>query len=178
MKRMVVILALVMLAAGMSWTQEAEQPVGQPKSAVSLQAGGLMIAPVGIEVEFFLGAVGLSIESRLFIRKTDGDWAGALEPGVNLRIYFSGVDNSLFFFAGVDFLTVWQFGPVAFEQGIVKPRAGLGYNWLLGKDDRWRLGLEVGAAWLYEIIDSEDGDLYDIMFPVIPHIMLVFGRTF
>jgi hypothetical protein len=103
------------------------------------------------------------------------DWSGALEPGINLRFYFGGIDRSLFLFTGAGFLFLWQFSPFGLEQGIVKPRVGLGYAWLLGEQERWRLGLEIGTAWLQEVIQ---GDLYDIHFPLVPHLLLVFGRTY
>lgn len=171
MKRTALVAVLVLLVVGAGWAQEAEPRRG----AVSLQAGGSLVAPVGVELEFLLGSVGLSVETRLLVLKLGGEWSGTLEPGFNLRFYFSGVDGSLFFFTGAGFLSIWQLNPFSLNQGIVKPRAGFGYNWLLGKDDSWRFGLEIGAAWLQEVIP---GDLYDILFPLVPHVMLAFGRMF
>jgi hypothetical protein len=171
MKRMALVTVLLLLALGSGWTQEANSQRG----AVSLQVGGSLVAPAGVELEFLLGSVGLSVETRLLVWKLSGDWSGILEPGLNLRFYAGGPDGSLFFFAGVSFLTFWPFSPFSLEQGIVKPRAGLGYNWLLGAEDRWRVGLEVGAAWLQELIE---GDAYDISFPLVPHALLILGRTF
>ena len=171
MKRSVLVLLTAILIVGIAWTEEADRPRG----AVSLQGGGTLIAPVGVELEFLQGAIGLSLETRLLVLKLSGELAGILEPGLNLRYYFKGVDGSLFFFTGASFLSLWRLSSFALHQGIVKPRAGLGYNWLVGKDDRGRLGLEIGAAWLQEIF--EDG-LYDIHFPLVPHVMLVFGRMF
>jgi len=171
MKRTALLAVLVLLVVRAGWAQEAEQR----KGAVSLQAGGCLVAPVGVELEFLLGSVGLSLETRLFALKPGGDWSGVMEPGFNLRFYFRGADGSLFFFTGVGFLSLWQLSPFSLDQGIVKPRAGFGYNWLLGEEDRWRFGLEIGAAWLQEVIR---GDLYDIQFPLVPHLMLAFGRTF
>ena len=170
MKRTVLAVVLGLLIAGMGWTQEGDQR----KTALSLQAGGLLLAPVGLEAEFFLGRLGLCIESRLLLLKLDGEPSGTLEPGINLRFYFRGLDDSLFFFTAADFLTVWQLSPFSFEQGIVKPRAGFGYAWLLGKDEGCRLGLEAGVAWLQEVLD---GDLYDPVLPLLPHLLLVFGRV-
>ena len=171
MKRIVVVLLLAILFEGIGWTDGP--PV--PKGAVSLQAGGSLVAPAGVELEFLAGPVGLSLETRLLVWKLGGDWSGILEPGINLRFYFGGFDRSLFFFAGVSFLSLWTLRPFSMEQGILKPRTGFGYNWLLGAEDSWRLGLEIGVATLQELIE---GDLYDIMFPVVPHAMLLFGRTF
>ena len=171
MKRSVAVLLMAILIVAVAWTEEVERP----KGAVSLQAGGSLVAPVGVELEFFQGAIGLSLETRLLVLKMSGDWVGTLEPGINLRYYFSGFDGSLFFFTGASFLSIWRLSSFALQQGILKPRAGLGYNWLLGKEDSGRFGLEIGAAWLQEIIE---GDLYDIQFPLVPHLMLVFGRTF
>jgi hypothetical protein len=119
--------------------------------------------------------VGLNLETRLLVWKLDDEWSGTVEPGFNLRYYFGGIDGNLFIFAGAGFLTIWQFTPFALEQGIFKPRAGLGYNWLLGDSDRWRLGLEIGVTWLLELIE---GDVYALRFPVVPHILLVLGRMF
>jgi hypothetical protein len=171
MKRIVVVLLLAILFVGMGWTDGP--PV--PKGAVALQAGGSLVAPAGVELEFLAGPVGFSLETRLLVWKLGGEWSGVLEPGINLRFYFGGFDRSLFFFAGVSFLSLWTLSPFSMDQGILKPRTGFGYNWLLGAEDSWRLGLEVGTAWLQELIE---GDLYDIMFPVVPHAMLLFGRTF
>jgi hypothetical protein len=171
MKRTVLVLALAILVVGVGWAQEAEQR----KSAVSFQFGGSFLAPVGAEAEFFLGSVGLSVHTRLLVLKLAGDWAGTLEPGMSLRVYFDGLDRSLFFFTGAGFLTLWSLSPFSFEQGILRPKAGFGYNFLLGKDSRYRLGFEVGAAWLQNIVE---GDLRDIVFPLVPHFLLVFGRAF
>ena len=142
---------------------------------VSLQAGGSLVAPLGVELEFLRGVIGLGLETRLLVLKLRGEWAGTLEPGINLRFYFSGVDGSLFLFTGVSFLSLWPLSSFSLDQGILKPRAGLGYTWLPGEDDRWRIGLEIGVVWLQEIIE---GDLYDIQFPLVPHLMLALGRTF
>ena len=168
MKRTALVVVLVLLIVG---TAFAQQPA---KGVLSLQGGGSLVAPVGVELEFLLGSVGFSVESRLLVLKLRGDWIGTLEPGINLRYYFGDVDGSLFVFTGVSFLSLWQFSPFSLDQGILKPRAGLGYNWLLGKENTWRLGLEVGAVWLQELIQ---GDSYDILFPLVPHILLVFGKT-
>jgi hypothetical protein len=171
MKRSVLVLLMVILIVGIVWTEEGDRP----KGALSLQAGGSLVAPFGVELEFLQGAVGLSLETRLLVLKMSGDWVGTLEPGLNLRYYFGGMDRSLFAFTGVSFLSLWRLSSFTLNQGILKPRAGLGYNWLLGNNDGWRLGLEIGAAWLQEILE---GDLYDIRFPLVPHVMLVFGRMF
>lgn len=171
MKRIVLVLLLAILFVGMGWTDGRSVPRG----AVALQGGGSLVAPAGVELEFLLGPVGLSVETRLLVWKPGGQWSGTLEPGFNMRFYFDGVDGSLFFFAGAGFLSLWSLSPFSLDQGILKPRTGFGYNWLLGGEDSWRLGLEIGAAWLQELIE---GDLYDILFPVVPHAMLVFGRTF
>jgi hypothetical protein len=175
MKRtaLVVLPALIMivLVSAAGWAQED----GQPRGVFSLQAGGALVAPAGLELEFLLGSVGLSLETRLGAGKSGVDWSGAVEPGINLRFYFGGIDRSLFLFTGAGFLSLWQLSPFGLEQGIVKPRAGLGYSWLLGEQERWRLLLEVGTAWLQEVIE---GDLYDIQFPLVPHLLVGFGRKF
>jgi hypothetical protein len=171
MKRSVLVLLVVILAAGIAWTDGVQRP----KGAVSLQGGGSLVAPVGAELEFLQGPVGLILEVRLLVWRLSGDWVGTLEPGIDLRYYFGGFDDTLFAFTGVGFLSLWPLSSFSLRQGILKPRVGLGYNWLLGRDDRWRLGLEIGAAWMQEIIEE---DLYDIVSPLVPHLMLVFGRTF
>jgi len=161
----------VLLVVGTAFAQKAE-PV---KGALSLQGGGSLVAPVGVELEFLLGSVGFSVESRLLVLKLRGDWVGSLEPGINLRYYFGDVEGGLFFFTGVSFLSLWQFSPFSLDQGVLKPRAGFGYNWLLGEQNTWRLGLEVGASWLQELVQ---GDRYDILFPLVPHVLLLLGKTF
>jgi hypothetical protein len=169
MKRTALVVVLVLLIVG---TACAQQPA---KGAISLQGGGCLAAPVGVEIEFLLGSVGLSVESRFLVWKFGGDWVGTLEPGINLRYYFGDVDGSLFFFTGVSFLSLWQFSPFSLDQGILRYRAGLGYNWLLGTEDNWRLGLEVGASWLQELVQ---GDSYDIVFPLAPHLLVILGKIF
>jgi hypothetical protein len=162
---------IALLAACAGWTQEAEQR----KSAVSFQLGGSFVAPVGAEAEFFLGSIGLIVDTRLLVLKLAGEWTATLEPGMSLRVYFDGLDRSLFFFTGAGFLTLWSLSPFSFDQGILKPKAGFGYSLLLGKDGRTRLGFEIGAAWLQNLIE---GDLYDIVFPLVPHFLLIFGRVY
>jgi hypothetical protein len=171
MKRTALVVFLVLLVFGAAFAQEAEPA----KGALCLQGGGSLVAPIGVELEFLLGSVGLSVESRLLVLKLGGDWVGTLEPGINLRYYFGDVDGCLFFFTGVSFLSLWQFSPFSLDQGILKPRAGLGYNWLLGKKNTWRLGVEVGASWLQELVQGEP---YDILFPLVPHILFLIGKTF
>ena len=171
MKRIALVLLLAILFVGVGWTDDP--PV--PRGAVSLQGGASLVAPAGVELELLMGHVGMSVETRLLVWKLSGEWSGTLEPGINLRFYFGGFDRSLFFFAGVSFLSLWQLSPFSLDQGILKPRSGFGYNRLLGAEDSWRLVLEIGVSTLQELIR---GDLYDIMFPVVPHLMLVFGRTF
>jgi hypothetical protein len=171
MKRTALAIFLVLVIVGTGWAQESEPT----KGAFSLQGGGSRIAPVGVELEFLVGRVGLSLETRLLVLNLDDNLSGTLEPGINLRFYLVGTDGSLFLFTGAGFLSIWQLSPFSLDQGIVKPRAGFGYNWLLGSEDNWRIGLEIGVAWLQEVIE---GDLYDILFPLMPHFMLVLGRTF
>jgi hypothetical protein len=171
MKRSVLVLLMAIVIGAMAFSEETEKRRG----AVSLQAGGSLVAPIGVELEFFQGAFGLALETRLLVLKLGGDWTGTLEPGINLRFYFSGEEERFLLFTGVSFLSFWRLSPFSLDQGIVKLRAGLGYNWLLGEADRWRIGLEIGAAWLQEAIQ---GNLYYIPFPLVPHVMLATGRTF
>jgi hypothetical protein len=171
MKRTAFVVVLVLLVVNAAVAQEAEPTRG----ALSLQGGGSAVAPVGVELEFLLGSVGLSVESRLLVVKWRDDWISSLEPGFNLRYYFGDVDGSLFCFAGISFLSLWQFSPFSLDQGLLRPRAGFGYNWLPGEENRWRFGLEIGAAWLQELVQ---GDTYDILFPVVPHVLILIGRTF
>jgi hypothetical protein len=170
MKRTALVVVLLLRVLGAVFAQEA----GTPRGALSLQVGGSLLAPIGVELEFLSGSLGFTVGSRLLVWKLGGDWVGALEPGINLRYYFGDVDASLFFFTGVSFLSLWQFSHFSLDQGILKPRAGLGYNWLLGKENKRRLGLEVGACWLQELVR---GDTYDILFPLLPHILIVIGKT-
>ena len=162
---------LALLVGGTAFAQEGVKA----KGVLSLQGGGSLKAPVGVELEYLIGSVGFGVESRLFVLRSGGDWIGALEPGINLRYYFGEVDGGLFAFTGVSFLSLWQFSPFSLDQGILKPRAGLGYNWLPGQENTWRLGLEVGVSWLQELVR---GDRYDILFPLAPHILLLIGKTF
>ncbi|MBN2554220.1 MAG: hypothetical protein JXB06_15690 [Spirochaetales bacterium] len=171
MKRTVVVVTLMVLILAAGWTQEGEPR----KTVLSIQAGGLMVAPVGLEAEFFLGRVGLCVETRLLLLRLHGEPAGTLEPGVNLRFYSGEPGDGLFVFTGAGFLTVWRLSPFSFEQGIVKPRAGFGYARFFGSEDRWRLAAEVGAGWLQEVLE---GDLYEPVFPLLPHLLLVLGRVF
>jgi len=174
-RRTVLVLILVSTSMLMGWTANAEESGKRPKAALSLQVGGLLAAPLGIEAELLFGPVGLAVESRLFVRRMAGEWAGTLEPGLNLRLYFGEPEQTLFFFGGADFLMIWSLQPFALDQGFVKPRAGFGYHRLLGNAGQWRLALEIGAAWLQPV---NDGELYDLVSPLLPHFLLVFGRAF
>jgi hypothetical protein len=189
MKVTALVLVMAALLAGSASAQEADSPPRGPDAPVreadappvarrgniSLQAGGSLLAPVGVEAEKYLGSFGLAVETRLLVRRADGQAAGSLEPGLNTRYYFDDPKRSLFLFAGAGVLTLWDFSPFSADQVILKVRAGLGHNWLTGEADRWRFGLEVGAVWLYELME---GDQYDIIFPVLPHFLLLFGRAY
>ena len=176
MKRVLVVVLMLALLTGLAFGQEGKRPIG----AVSFELGGSFVAPIGVGVEFFLGPVGLGAEVRGLFLSTGGSLVGTVEPGAAVRFYFASLDSSMYLMGGVSYLTVFGVGEGAAgvaNVGLLKPKAGIGYNALFGKNNRTRFAVELGAVYMLPVVE---GDALDIsnMFPILPHFMLMFGRAF
>jgi len=176
MKRLVVVVLMLVLLAGLAFGQEEKKPT----AAVSFELFGSVIAPLGIGAEFFLGPVGLGVELRGLFLGYGGSLIGTLEPGAAVRIYFTDLDSSMFLMAGVSYVTAFAIGNGAAATapiGLLKPKAAVGYNALFGKKNRTRFAVELGAVYMLPVVE---GDVLpaDIMFPILPHLLIMFGRAF
>jgi len=175
MKRVLVVVLMLALLAGLAFGQEAKRPT----AAVSLELFGSIIAPIGVGAEFFLGPVGLGVEVRGLFLGMQGNLIGTVEPGAAVRFYFSDLDSSLFLMGGVSYVTAFALGDSTGTApiGLLKPKAGIGYNALFGKDNRTRFAIELGAVYMWPVVQ---GDALDIsnLFPILPHFLLMFGRAF
>jgi hypothetical protein len=171
MKKVLIVLVLVVLIAGVSWSQEARKPMG----AVSFLLGGSIVAPIGVGLEFFLGPVGLSIEARGLFFAYEGTAAGFFDPGAHLRFYFSSLDSSLYLVAGASYLTVFDTEAGVVDAGIVKPMGGVGYNALFGRDNRIRFNAELGAV---GFVPVAGGEFFDLGLFILPHFLIGFGYAF
>jgi hypothetical protein len=177
MKKMLLVLVAVIFLAAVSWGEgEAKQPFG----AVSFELGGAIIAPIGVGVEFFLGRVGLGAELRFLFAAFSGVFGGFIEPGAAVRFYFAPIESSLFLMGGVSYVTGFAIGaggagtaPI----GLLKPKLAVGYNVLFGKNGRIRFAAELGAVYIWPVVQ---GDLVDIsnLFPILPHALIMFGYAF
>ena len=175
MKRVLVVVLMLALLAGLAFGQEAKRPT----AAVSLELFGSIIAPIGVGAEFFLGPVGLGVEVRGLFLGMQGNLIGTVEPGAAVRFYFSDLDSSLFLMGGVSYVTAFALGDSTGTApiGLLKPKAGIGYNALFGKDNKTRFAIELGAVYMWPVVQ---GDALDIsnLFPILPHFLLMFGRAF
>jgi len=171
MKKVLIALIVFALVGGMAWSQEESQP----RSSVSFVLGGSLVAPIGVGFEFFVGTVGIAGEVRGLFLAVEGDAIGTLEPGVYLRFYFSDLDSSFYLFGGSSYLTVWDSQAGVVDAGILKPKAGVGYNALFGKDNRTRFNVELGGVWFKPV---EQGEIIDMGSLLLPHFLIGFGRTF
>ncbi len=176
MKKTLLVLIVLIFLAAVSWGQEAKKPIG----AVSFEVGGAIIAPIGVGLEFFLGRVGLAAELRFLFAAFQGVLGGFIEPGAAVRFYFAPVESSLFLMGGVSYVTgfaVGSGGSGTTPIGLLKPKIAIGYNALFGKDNRIRFAAEIGAVYLWPVVQ---GDLIDVsnLFPVLPHALLMFGYAF
>ena len=176
MKKILLVILMLALLAGLAFGQEEKKPT----AAVSFELFGSIIAPIGIGAEFFLGPVGLGVELRFLFLGLEGNFIGSVEPGGSVRFYFGDLESSLFLMGGVSYLTVFAIGEGTASTagvGFLKPKAGIGYNALFGKDNKTRFAIEVGAVYMWPIIEG-DVITTDVVFPFLPHFLLMFGRVF
>jgi hypothetical protein len=175
MKKILVLLFVLLLVGGLAWSQEAKKPV----AALSFLLGGSIIAPLGVGAEFFVGPVGIGAELRGLFLAVEGSAVGTLEPGAYVHFYFSELESSLYLMGGLSYLTAWGVGDGSsgvVEAGILKPKAGVGYNALFGKNDRIRFAAEVGAVYMAPMVSGDITE--DIPFLLLPHVMIMFGGVF
>jgi len=174
MKRIVVLVLMLVLLAGLAFGQEKK-----PTAAVSFELFGSIIAPMGIGAEFFLGPVGLGAELRFLFLGYGGNLVGTVEPGAAVRFYFGDLDSSMFLMGGVSYVTAFALGESSgmAPVGLLKPKAALGYNALFGKGNKTRFAIELGAVYMLPVVE---GDVFDLsnLFPILPHFLIMFGRVF
>jgi hypothetical protein len=174
MKRFLVVILMLALLGGLAFGQEKK-----PTAAVSLELFGSVIAPMGLGAEFFLGQFGLGVELRGFFMGYEGNMVGTVEPGGCVRFYFNELDSSMFLMGGVSYVTAFAIGegsglsPI----GLLKPKVGVGYNALFGRDNKTRFAIELGAVYMQPIVE---GDIFtgDSIWPILPHFLIMFGRAF
>ena len=176
MKKVLLVILMLAVLSGLAFGQEEKKPT----AAVSFVLLGGIVAPIGINAEFFLGPVGLAAEVRGIFIGYGGNLIGSVEPGANVRFYFSGLDSSMYLMGGVSYLTVFAIGEGSAglaNAGILKPKAAVGYNALFGKSNRTRFAIELGAVYMRPVLEGDVIPMSD-MFPILPHFQLMFGRAF
>ena len=176
MKRVLLVILMLAVLSGLAFGQEEKKPT----AAVSFVLLGGIIAPIGINAEFFLGPVGLAAEVRGIFAAYGGNMIGSVEPGANVRFYFTGVDSSMYLMGGVSYLTIFAIGEGSAgiaDVGVLKPKAAVGYNALFGKDNRTRFAIELGAVYMWPVVEGDAVDVANV-FPILPHFQLMFGRAF
>ena len=176
-KKLLVVLVLVLCAAGLGWSQGGAKPLG----SVTFELGGSVVAPIGVGAEFFLGHLGLGAEFRFLFLVMEGAMVAPIEPGAAVRFYFSDLDSSLFLMGGVSYLTAFyagggESGTAPF--GFLKPKAGVGYSALFGKGNKTRFLVELGVVYLWPVVEGSLITTEDVFFPFLPHFMIGFGRAF
>jgi hypothetical protein len=110
-----------------------------------------------------------------------GVFASFIDPGAAVRWYFSGLDSSLYLMGGVSYLTGFAIGGGAAATapiGFLKPKAGIGYQVLFGKNNRTRFAAELGVVYLWPVVEGDLISPSEIMFPILPHALIMFGRAF
>ncbi len=176
MKRILVAALLLVMLAGLAFGQEAKKPT----AAVSFELFGSVLALMGVNVEFFLGPVGLSGEVRGLFFSYSGNFLGFLEPGAAVRFYFSELESSMFLMGGVSYLTAFGIGSGGSgvtNVGLLKPKAAVGYNALFGKGGKTRFAVELGAVYMVPVVQGDAIPASDL-FPILPHLLIMFGRAF
>lgn len=181
-KRILLVVVAVVFLAGLGWSQE-EAKAPRPLGAICAELGGSFICPMGVGVEFFLGPVSLGAELRFFFWQSDifgtSAFALTLDPGANVRVFFSGLDSSLYLMAGASYVTAIAFAGGeggASHFGILKPKAALGYGALFGKDNKIRFAVELGAVYFVPMFEGNIIDWWPVS--IGPHILIMFGRAF
>ncbi|MBN1836148.1 MAG: hypothetical protein JW820_09885 [Spirochaetales bacterium] len=172
MKKVLIVLVVLALIGGVAWSQEARKPIG----AVSFLLGGSVVAPIGVGVEFFLGHLGLGIEARGLFIAVEGEALGTFDPGALIRFYFSDLDSSLYLMGGASYLTVWDTEVGAVAGGLLKPKAGVGYNGMFGRDNRIRFNVELGGVGFVPLVEGEFIEGMPAM--ILPHFLIGFGYAF
>ena len=176
MKRILVAALLLVMLAGLAFGQEAKRPT----AAVSFELFGSVLALMGANAEFFLGPVGLSGEVRFLFFSYGGNFLGFVEPGAAVRFYFSELESSMFLMGGVSYLTAFGLGSGGAgvtNVGLLKPKAGVGYNVLFGKGNKTRFAIELGAVYMVPVVAGDAIPSSDL-FPILPHLLIMFGRVF
>ena len=170
MKKIVIVLVVLLVVAGVGWSQEGSKP----RYGAQLVIGANILAPIGVGFEAFLGPVGLEAELRGLYFGAGGEYFGTIDPAVNAKFYFSELDSTLYLTAGVGYATFWFAGEGTANGGLLQPRAALGYHALFGRNDTTRFGIELGGVWWKLVANNEiiDGDLFS------PYFKLYFGRVF
>jgi hypothetical protein len=172
MKKVVVVLVTLLLLSSLAWAQEAPKP----RYAAQLVIGGFFAAPIGIGGEMFLGPVGLEAEVRGIFFSLEGVAFGTLEPGVNVKWYFSDLDSTLYLTGGVSYAMFWATEGGVANGGLLQPKAALGYHALFGKNERTRFGVELGGVWWKFVADNEIIDF--LPESIWPYFKIYFGRVF
>jgi hypothetical protein len=183
MKRILLVLVAVVFLAGLGWSQE--EKAARPLGALCFEVGGSFVAPMGVGVEFFLGPVSLGAELRLFawqlkeLFTETSFWSITLDPGVAVRWFFSGLDSSMYLMAGASYVTAIGLsgeGSGTIPFGVLKPKAGVGYGALFGKDNRTRFAVELGAVYFVPFFEGQVINQWPIT--IGPHLLIMFGRAF
>jgi hypothetical protein len=177
MKRVLVVILLLVLLTGLAFGQEEAK---KPVAAVSFELFGSILALMGVNAEYFLGPVGLSAEVRGLFFGYGGNLLGFVEPGAAVRFYLGHLDSAMFLMGGVSYLTAFAVGDDASgvaNVGLLKPKAGVGYNALFGKDNKTRFAIELGAVYMLPVVEGDALDLSNL-FPFLPHFLIMFGRAF
>jgi hypothetical protein len=180
MKKILLVLVAVVFLAGMSWS-EGEANEAKLLGALSFEVGGSFVAPMGVGVEFFLGPVSLGAELRFFYWMFDKVGVITLDPGATVRVFFSGLDSSMYIFAGASYLTGFAVSggqSTGAPFGLLKPKAGLGYGALFGKKNNVRFAVELGAVYFVPMFEGSVLSTVDFPSMIMPHLLIMFGRAF
>lgn len=178
MRRAWLVLVVLLIVGGLAFAQE--QQYKKPTAAVCFELGGGVLAPLGVGAEFFLGPIGLGVEVRGMFLFLGGEGIGTLEPGATVRFYFGDLDSCLYLMGGASYVTGWAFGGGSggtADFGLFKPKAAIGYNALFGRDNRVRFGVELGGVYMWPVLAGEVVETGEL-FPILPHLLLMFGRAF
>jgi hypothetical protein len=174
MKRVLLVILMLALLAGLAFGQDKK-----PTAAVSLELFGGIFAPIGVGAEFFLGPVGLGVELRGLFFGVEETFIGTVEPGATVRFYFSDLDSSMYLMGGCSYVTGWAISEgeaSGADFGILKPKAGVGYNALFGKSNKTRFAIELGAVYTQWVVSGNT--IEGMPFNLLPHLLLMFGRVF
>jgi hypothetical protein len=172
MKKLFVFVLLLAIMAGMSYAED--QPT--PTAALDIMFTD-SLAFAGLDLELFLGPLGLGPSLTFLPFTVSGASVIFYEPGAFVHFYFGSPRSSLYLFVSSTYFTAFAYSngqSANLEGGIFNVNGGLGFNAFL---DKFRIGIELGYRYA-ALYSTATGTSYEMPFQIPIHFALRGGYGF